>query len=68
METLMNLDLANETYAGCLFIWQNENYLVESISVINETADIMNLWLVTHEADFEILTCTISEFFEGVVK
>ena len=64
----MSLSLINKLFIGCLFIWQNENYLVNEITVVNDEADIVNAFIVNAKGDFIAITCTIKEFQESVVK
>lgn len=64
----MSLSLINKLYTGCLFIWKNENYLVNEITVVNDAADIVNAFLVNAKGDYTAITCTVNEFLESVVK
>lgn len=58
----------NEKYIGCLFIWRNENYLVNEITELDNAADIVNLFVVNAKGDFMAITCSRQEFLESVVK
>jgi len=64
----MSLSLINKLYKGCLFIHNGENFLVNEITVVNDSADIVNAILVNAKGDFVAITCTPKEFLESVVK
>jgi len=63
-----SLNLVNKLYKGSLVIWQDENFLLNEITVINEKADIVNAMLANSDGDLVALTCTQKEFLESVVK
>jgi hypothetical protein len=65
---LMTLSLINKLYKGSLVIWQDENFLLNEITVINEKADIVNARIVNAKGEILALTCTQKEFLESVVK
>jgi len=62
----MSHGLVNKIYQGTLFIWKNENYLINEISIVNEDKDIVNAILVSAKGELIGLSCTIAEFQEGV--
>ena len=64
----MSLSLINKIYKGCLFIWQNENFLVNEITMVNDEKEIVNALLVTADGELTAITCTVKEFQESVVK
>lgn len=64
----MSLSLINKLYKGSLVIWQDENFLLNKITIINEKADIVNAMLVNADGKLVALTCTQKEFLESVVK
>jgi len=64
----MSLSLINKMFAGCLFIHNEKNYLIEWVRQINDETKIISVWLVDSKADFEIFTGSYSEFLLKVVK
>ena len=65
---LMTLSLINKIYKGTLFIWKDENYLLNEILLLNEDAKIVNARIVNSDGFILGLTCSYDEFLEGVVK
>jgi len=65
---LMTLSLINKIYKGTLFIWKDENYLLNEIFLLNEDAKIVNARIVNSDGFILGLTCSYDEFLEGVVK
>jgi hypothetical protein len=65
---LMTLSLINKIYKGTLFIWKDENYLLNEILLLNEDAKIVNARIVSSDGFILGLTCSYDEFLEGVVK
>jgi hypothetical protein len=64
----MTLSLINKIYKGTLFIWKDENYLLNEILLLNEDAKIVNARIVNSDGFILGLTCSYDEFLEGVVK
>ena len=64
----MTLSLINKLYKGTLFIWKDENYLLNEILLLNEDAKIVNARIVNSDGFILGLTCSYDEFLEGVVK
>ena len=64
----MSLSLINKIFAGCLFIHNEKNYLIESIFEINDEAQTLRVYLVDSKADFEIFDGSYSDFKLKVVK
>lgn len=64
----MTLSLINKIYKGTLFIWKDENYLLNEILLLNEDAKIVNARIVNNDGFILGLTCSYDEFLEGVVK
>jgi uncharacterized protein involved in tolerance to divalent cations len=64
----MSLSLINKLFAGCLFIHNEKNYLIEWIREINDETETISVWLVDSKADFEVFTGSYSEFKSKVVK
>ena len=64
----MTLTLINKLYKGTLFLWKNENYLLNEILLLNEEKKIVNARIVNSDGFILGLTCTYDEFLESVVK
>jgi hypothetical protein len=64
----MSLSLINGLYHGCVFIDENQNYLIESFYEIDDKKQICKVYLVTAECDFKIWIGTYKEFKTKVVK
>ena len=64
----MSLNLINKLYKGTLFLWKNENYLINEILLLNEEKKIVNARIVNSDGFILGLTCTYDEFLESVVK
>lgn len=64
----MSLSLINKIYKGTLFLWKDENYLLNEILLLNEEKKIVNARIVNSDGFILGLTCTYDEFLESVVK
>ena len=64
----MSLSLINKIYKGTLFIWKDNNYLMNEIILLNEEAKIVNARIVNSDGLILGLTCTYDEFLEGIIK
>ena len=64
----MSLSLINKIYEGCLFIWQDKNYLIKEVTHITDTAEILNVTLVDYTGKELAGTFTYQEWKESVVK
>jgi len=64
----MSITLINKLFVGCLFIWKNENYLINEITNVSDKHDIVNARIVNAKGVTLALTCTQNEFKESVVK
>lgn len=64
----MSLSLINKLYKGCLFIQNGENYLVNEVRYLDDEKEIISVWLVNAECDFEIFHGSYTDFAEKVVK
>jgi hypothetical protein len=65
---LMSISLINKLFVGCLFIWKNENYLINEITNVSDEHDIVNARIVNAKGEILALTCNQKEFKESVVK
>jgi len=64
----MSKSLITKLYKGCLFIHNGKNYLVNEVRELDDEREIISVYLVDAECDFEIFTGSYSEFSEKVVK
>lgn len=64
----MSLSLINKMFAGCLFIHNEKNYLIEWVREINDETETISVWLVDSKADFTVYTGSYSNFKSKVVK
>lgn len=64
----MSLSLINKLYHGCLFIDENQNYLIESFYEVDDENQTCKVYLVTADCDFKIWNGTYEEFKTKVVK
>jgi hypothetical protein len=64
----MSLSLINKIYKGTLFIWKDENHLINEITLLNEEAKIVNATIVNSDGVILGLTCTYDEFLKGIVR
>jgi hypothetical protein len=55
-------------FAGCLFIHNEKNYLIEWVREINDETETISVWLVDSKADFTVYTGSYSNFKSKVVK
>jgi hypothetical protein len=64
----MTLTLINKIYEGCLFIWQDKNYLVKEVTYLTDTHEIVNVTLIDHNGKEFAGTFTYQEWRESVVR
>lgn len=64
----MSISLLNRIYKGCLFIWENENFLVNSILEVDDEDNSVKTHIANAEGELILLFCTVDEFLESVVK
>jgi len=64
----MSKSLITKLYKGCLFIHNEKNYLVNDVFDLDDEKEIISVYLVNAECDFEIFQGSYKEFSEKVVK
>ena len=62
---IMSLSLVNKLNVGKLFIWKDESFLINSITNLNDEAQILNARLVDYTGNILALSCTYDEFNES---
>jgi hypothetical protein len=64
----MTKTLFGKMYHGALFINNGKNYLIDEVIDFDDESEIIRVYLVNAECDFDIFVGSYTEFHSKVVK